>query len=44
MPIMAIIMEKPLKHSSVWSGIDLCIPSLYCGAKYCRSDSKVTKS
>lgn len=28
------------KYISVWYGIDLSIPSLYCGAKYCRSGSK----
>lgn len=28
------------KYSSVRLGIDLSIPPLYCGAKYCRSGSK----
>lgn len=39
MPKVTVITNNP-KYSSVWFRIDLSIPSLYCGANYCRSGSK----
>ncbi len=39
MPKVTAITNNP-KYSSVWFGIGLSIPSLYCGAKNCRSGSK----
>lgn len=39
MPKVTVITNNP-KYSNVRYGIDLSIPSLYCGAKYCRSGSK----
>lgn len=39
MPKVTVIINTP-KYSSVWYRIDLSIPSLYCGAKYCRSGTR----
>lgn len=36
---VTVITNNP-KYSIVWYGIDLSIPSLYCGAKYCKAGLK----